>query len=104
MHQLMKPSNATNLQNHKGSPTLVFLPFSEDLLRVSERNHGCWEPKQTRQTNGLSKANYPCSSTSANGDEERADRNSLQTSMTLVPYTQQAMSVSVLRGGQWEAL
>lgn len=89
-----------------GSPTVVFLPFSEDLLSGNKRHTPCWEGAAISPKSTLVTANYPSFGGPANLGERSTHLDSAGsgTAMTLVPYTQQAMTVHVLRGERWEAL
>ena len=72
-------------------PRVVFLPFTEALLHSSGRNTPCWQQKAN--TAHSDSANYPVF--------DLADES---TSVTLVPFDQEWMSLSILKHGRWEPL
>ena len=72
-------------------PRVVFLPFSEALLDSAGRNMPCWQ--QETKTAHSDSANYPVF--------DLADQ---ATSVTLVPFDQEWMSLSILKHGRWEPL
>ena len=72
-------------------PRVVFLPFSEALLDWAGRNTPCWQ--QETKTAHSDSANYPVF--------DLADQ---ATSVTLVPFDQEWMSLSILKHGRWEPL
>lgn len=105
IHPVKSPNDCA-AKSPNGSPTVVFLPFSEDLLSGNKRHTPCWEGATTSPKSALVTANYPSFGGPANLGERSTHLDSAGsgTAMTLVPYTQQAMTVHVLRGERWEAL
>jgi len=73
------------------SPRVVFLPFSEALMDSAKRSTPCWQ--RGGKTAHSDSANYPVF--------DPADE---ATSMTLVPFDQEWMSLSILKHGRWEPL
>jgi hypothetical protein len=105
--QHVKSASDCAAKGLRGSPTVVFLPFSEELLNAAKRHTPCWERSEASPKNALVAANYPPSLGNRVNPGEgsfRADGANSQTAMALVPYSPQAMTVHVLRGEQWEAL
>ncbi len=85
------------------SPKVVFLPFSERLLKNSAAHVACWE--DAANSSALRTANYPVSAAQMGMVSIRNTAGADCTGpMTLVPYDQQAMSFSILRNNRWEAL
>ena len=74
------------------NPRVVFLPFSETLLDSAKGNTPCWQ--QLTQSSRSDSANYPVFDR-ASGDG---------AGLTLVPFDQEWMSLSILKRGRWEPL
>ena len=73
------------------NPRVVFLPFSETMFDSAKRNTPCWQ-QETKASHSNS-ANYPV-----------FDRASDGAGLTLVPFDQEWMSLSILKRGRWEPL
>lgn len=73
------------------NPRVVFLPFSETMFDTARRNTPCWQ--QETLPSQSSSANYPV-----------FDRASDAAGLTLVPFDQEWMSLSILKQGRWEPL
>jgi recombinational DNA repair protein RecT len=101
----VNPADDVDAKGAKSAPTVFFLPFSEDLLAANRGHQSCWQRSPNAEKNALVKANYPSFASSANLSEASLRKNAAPSDgfMTLVPYTQQAMTVRVLHGGKWEA-
>ena len=72
-------------------PKVVFLPFSESLMKNPRQNIPCWQrPQELASTRST---NYPA-------DQKTNQANDL----ILVPFDREHMSLNVLRHGLWESL
>jgi hypothetical protein len=72
-------------------PKVVFLPFSESLMKNPRQHTPCWQRPQELASTSLT--NYPA-------DQKTNQANDL----ILVPFDREYMSLSVLRHGRWESL
>jgi hypothetical protein len=73
----------------KDSPTVVFLPFSEDLLNAAKPHIPCWGRSKQSTENALISANYPSLGDPVNSGEGAfgAEPASSYSDMALVPYS-----------------
>ena len=104
--QHVKSANDCVAKPPKDSPTVVFLPFSEDLLNAAKPHIPCWGRSKQSTENALISANYPRLGDPVNSGEGAfgAEPATSYSDMALVPYSPQAMTVHVLRGEHWEVL
>lgn len=76
------------------NPKIVFLPFSESLMKPTTKrdtHQSCWQRNDARIQHH--DANYPVFASEGDND-----------SLSLVPYDQEYMSLSIKKNGCWETL
>lgn len=84
-------SMTTGCCKNESAPKVVFLPFSESLMKSPRQHTACWQQRSELASTRVT--NYP------------ADLKTNQTnSLMLVPFDHEYMSLSVLRHGRWESL
>lgn len=84
-------SHTAGCREDESPPKVVFLPFSESLMKNPRQHTPCWQRPQELASTCLT--NYPA-------DQKTNQANDL----ILMPFDRELMSLSVLRRGLWESL